>query len=73
MHGLQRNLRKKRFLQKIAEGLRRIRHKAAILVHVESSDSGDPKLVKLVELDPLCRRQQVNDGCFCSLDFNILI
>ena len=32
------------------------------------ADFGDPKLVKLVELDPLCRRQQVNDGCFSSLE-----
>ena len=28
----------------------------------------DPKLVKIVELDPICRQQQVNDGCFASLD-----
>ena len=32
------------------------------------ADFGDPKLVKLVELDPWCRRQQVNDGCFSSLE-----
>ncbi len=28
----------------------------------------DPYLVKLVTLDALCRQQQVNDGCFRSLD-----
>jgi glucosamine-6-phosphate deaminase len=28
----------------------------------------DPKVVKRVELDPACRQQQVNDGCFPSLD-----
>lgn len=28
----------------------------------------DPQLVKLVELDAACRRQQVNDSCFSSLD-----
>lgn len=28
----------------------------------------DPALVKVVQLDPVCRQQQVNDGCFASLD-----
>lgn len=28
----------------------------------------DPSLVKVVELDGKCRQQQVNDGCFASLD-----
>lgn len=28
------------------------------------ADFNDPNLVKLVELDDACRRQQVNDGCF---------
>ncbi len=28
----------------------------------------DPKLVKIVDLDLACRQQQVNDGCFASLD-----
>lgn len=28
----------------------------------------DPKLVKVVDLDLACRQQQVNDGCFTSLD-----
>ncbi len=32
------------------------------------ADFRDPEPVKVVELDPLCRRQQVNDGCFSSLD-----
>ena len=32
------------------------------------ADFNDPKLVKIVELDPICRQQQVNDGCFASLD-----
>ncbi|MBN2010782.1 glucosamine-6-phosphate deaminase [candidate division KSB1 bacterium] len=27
----------------------------------------DPEVVKIVELDEACRRQQVNDGCFSSL------
>jgi glucosamine-6-phosphate deaminase len=28
----------------------------------------DPKLVKVVKLDTACRQQQVNDGCFPTLD-----
>ena len=28
----------------------------------------DKKAVKIVELDPVCRMQQVHDGCFASLD-----
>lgn len=32
------------------------------------ADFHDPKRVKLVELDSVCRRQQVNDGCFPSLE-----
>lgn len=28
----------------------------------------DEKLVKTVELDNMCRQQQVNDGCFASID-----
>ncbi len=28
----------------------------------------DPQLVKIVELDAACRRQQVNDGCFPTFD-----
>lgn len=32
------------------------------------ADFNDPKLVKLVPLDPVCRQQQVNDGCFATLD-----
>ncbi|UPK42531.1 glucosamine-6-phosphate deaminase [Paenibacillus pabuli] len=28
----------------------------------------DPRVVKAVELDETCRRQQVNDGCFAHLD-----
>ncbi len=28
----------------------------------------DPKAVKTVELDQICRNQQVNDGCFDSID-----
>jgi glucosamine-6-phosphate deaminase len=31
------------------------------------ADFADPLLVKVVELDGSCRRQQVNDGCFLSL------
>jgi len=32
------------------------------------ADFQDPELVKIVQLDPICRQQQVNDGCFASLD-----
>ena len=28
----------------------------------------DPKAVKPVKLDEICRQQQVNDGCFASID-----
>lgn len=31
------------------------------------ADFGDPLAVKAVALDPVCRQQQVNDGCFESL------
>ncbi len=32
------------------------------------ADFDDPKLVKTVKLDEVCRNQQVNDGCFASID-----
>ena len=32
------------------------------------ADFDDPKLVKVVELDEICRQQQVNDGCFPNID-----
>lgn len=32
------------------------------------ADFEDPKTVKVVELDDICRQQQVNDGCFPDLD-----
>lgn len=32
------------------------------------ADFNDKKLVKAVELDEVCRQQQVNDGCFASID-----
>ncbi len=32
------------------------------------ADFNDPAWVKVVELDPICRQQQVNDGCFATLD-----
>lgn len=32
------------------------------------ADFADPHLVKIVSLDEKCRRQQVNDGCFPSID-----
>ncbi len=32
------------------------------------ADFNDPKPIKEVELDEICRQQQVNDGCFESLD-----
>lgn len=31
------------------------------------ADFRDPRLVKIVELDSACRRQQVNDGCFQTI------
>ena len=31
-------------------------------------DFNDPELVKVVQLDEICRQQQVNDGAFASLD-----
>ena len=32
------------------------------------ADFNDPKMVKIVELDEVCRQQQVNDGCFATLE-----
>ena len=32
------------------------------------ADFNDPKVVKIVELDDVCRQQQVNDGCFPTLN-----
>ena len=32
------------------------------------ADFNDPLLIKPVELDQICRQQQVNDGCFASID-----
>ena len=32
------------------------------------ADFLDPQIVKVVELEEKCRQQQVNDGCFASLD-----
>lgn len=32
------------------------------------ADFNDPEIMKEVELDHACRQQQVNDGCFTSLD-----
>ncbi len=32
------------------------------------ADFQDPKLVKVVELDQVCRLQQVHDGCFAALE-----
>ncbi|MBA4410674.1 MAG: glucosamine-6-phosphate deaminase [Bacteroidota bacterium] len=32
------------------------------------ADFNDPYLVKVVDLDPECRNQQVNDGCFKSIE-----
>ncbi|RYD71980.1 MAG: glucosamine-6-phosphate deaminase [Verrucomicrobiaceae bacterium] len=32
------------------------------------ADFTDPLLVKVVELDEICQQQQVNDGCFPSID-----
>ena len=32
------------------------------------ADFNDPKMVKIVELDDVCRQQQVNDGCFPTLN-----
>ena len=32
------------------------------------ADFNDPKIIKKVELDDICRNQQVHDGCFPTLD-----
>ena len=32
------------------------------------ADFNDPKAVKVAKLDEVCRNQQVNDGCFASID-----
>ncbi|SEM64454.1 glucosamine-6-phosphate deaminase [Mucilaginibacter gossypiicola] len=32
------------------------------------ADFNDPEIIKVVTLDPVCRQQQVNDGCFQALD-----
>lgn len=32
------------------------------------ADFDDPRVVKVVELDPICRAQQVHDGCFAHLE-----
>ena len=32
------------------------------------ADFNDPEVIKVVDLDEKCRMQQVNDGCFASLD-----
>ena len=32
------------------------------------ADFNDPQIVKAVELDEICRNQQVNDGCFSHID-----
>jgi glucosamine-6-phosphate deaminase len=41
--------------------------------HIAFNDPGvadfhDPKTVKAVSLDPVCRQQQVNDGCFAGIN-----
>ena len=41
--------------------------------HIAFNDPGvadfhDPETVKIVPLDPVCRMQQVHDGCFAALD-----
>jgi len=32
------------------------------------ADFNDPKMVKIVDLDDVCRQQQVNDGCFPNIN-----
>lgn len=32
------------------------------------ADFNDPKMIKVVDLDDVCRQQQVNDGCFATLN-----
>ena len=32
------------------------------------ADFNDPEVIKIVDLDDVCRQQQVNDGCFARLD-----
>lgn len=34
----------------------------------DAANFEDPKMVKIVELDNVCRQQQVNDGCFVTID-----
>ncbi len=34
----------------------------------EYADFNDPEIIKVVELDDVCRMQQVNDGCFEKMD-----
>ncbi len=34
-----------------------------------TADFNDPLAVKIVAMDEICRQQQVNDGCFKSIDF----
>lgn len=41
--------------------------------HIAFNDPGvakfdDPEIVKIAKLDEVCRNQQVNDGCFASID-----
>ena len=35
----------------------------------EFADFNDPQIMKVVELDNICRQQQVNDGCFPSINY----
>jgi len=32
------------------------------------ADFNDPEMIKIVELDEVCRQQQVNDGCFAKIE-----
>ncbi len=33
-----------------------------------AADFNDPRTVKIVDLDEVCRQQQVHDGCFASVE-----
>lgn len=50
----------------VALGIGENTHLAFNDPHVAHFD--DPVLVKVVDLDEACRRQQVNDGCFATID-----
>ena len=62
--------KKVNYLNGLAENLEEECQRYADLLtkHPVVADFNDPKLVKVVELDPICRQQQVNEKCFKTLD-----